>query len=244
MYNQEDVSLVMVNWNQPLLMELSLKSYVKAQYKGRPLKLILVDNGSDQSSIQWLWDNGVPFVRFSENKGHEQALNEIFEAIMTPVILIADTDTEFLEDFHALYLPHLDSKCKLVGEYITRDQLNAPVKPRCGAWLFLTDIAALKAKGLKAFRTKSDWSYDVLSEYTEAVLNNGFTIHHMPRLNDDIDRDIEGMRYQGAIHYGKLSWSIPDHMDREHEINTRMNYIINQRLPFYKDIDLRGKFTL
>jgi hypothetical protein len=243
MYNQEDVTLVMVNWNNRPCMELALKSYVKYHYKDKLLKLDLTDNGSRDDSVLYLAGEGVPFYSLSGNAGHEQVINMVFNSIPTKCALICDTDVEFLENVIEKYLPFIDDKCKLVGEYITGDQLNAPVKPRVGAWFMLTDIHALIKAGVKNFRESSDWSYDVGSQYTENVLKNGFTIHHIPRLNADIDRDIVGMQYQGFNHFGKLSWSIQDHMDREHEIKTRMAYVINERLPLYADIDLNKKFV-
>lgn len=244
MYNQEDVTLVTVNFNNRMAMQLMLQSYVKYHYKGQLLKAIVVDNGSKDDSYEWLKHIDIPFTAKLENWGHEQALNSIFDSIETKYALICDTDCEFLTNVVEKYLPIMDEKCKLVGEYISKDQLNAPVKPRVGAWFYFVDIGALKEKGMKTFRSKSDWSYDVLSECTEFVLENGFTIHHVPRLNADIDKDIIGMEYEWGNHYGKLSWDVSKHMDREHEIKTRMDYIITQRLPLYKDVDLRGKFTL
>ena len=119
-----------------------------------------------------------------------------------------------------------------------------PVKPRVGAWFMLTDAQALKEKGVSVFRDKNpDWSYDVGSQYTENVLKHGFTIHHTQRYNNDIDRDVVGMNYGSHWHYGKLSWNLENHRDREWEVNMRMSYIVDQRLPLYADIDLRNKFV-
>jgi hypothetical protein len=241
MYTQEDVTLVMVNWNNRPCMELALKSYVKHHYRGSLLMLDLTDNGSQDDSMIFLATSGVPFYRLNFNGGHEAVLNMVFNSIRTKCALICDTDIEFLENIYDKYLPFINDKCKLVGEYITRDQLNGPVKPRVGAWFMLTDIDALKKAGVEKFRDKSDWSYDVGSQYTENVLQNGFTIHHIPRINADIDRDIIGMVYDGFVHYGKCSWDPQKHPDREGEIKMRMEYIINERLPLYSDIDLNKK---
>lgn len=242
MYNQDDVTLVSVAWNNKAVLELMLKSYVKHHYKGVPLKLGLIDNWSTDGTKEWLRENEVPFIDFNINAGHENALNCLYGMIQTKCCLIADTDLEFLENVYDLYLGFINDKCKLIGEYITRDRLNESVKPRIGAWFCMTDLQAMKDLGLKTFRDKNDWSYDVLSQYTESVLNVGYEIHHIPRLNADIDRDTIGMQYHGFNHFGKLSWNLENHRDREWEVKMRMSYIVDQRLPLYNDIDLKGKF--
>lgn len=240
---QKDVTLVVVCWNQRKVLELMLKSYVLHHYEGEPLKLILVDNHSTDDTWEWLKENQIPCYHMGENIGHENALNYIFDDIETKNCLIVDTDVEFLENVYERYSRFLVGSCKIVGDFITGDHFHFnKIKPRVGAWFLFTDIGAMKELGLKTFRDKTDWSYDVLSQYTEFVLENGFTIHHTLRLNKNIDGDIKGMDYGSHIHYGKLSWDIPKHKDREGEINMRMEYIIKQRLPLYKDVDLKGKF--
>lgn len=242
MYNQEDVTLVVVNFSQRPAMELMLKTYVIHHYHGEKLKLILVDNASTDDSFEWLQENKIPFFPMGQNLGHEQSLNFIFDEIKTKYCLIADTDVEFLSNVYDKYLPFLNDTCKIAGDYIMGDQLNAPVKPRVGAWFLLTDIAAAKDKGLKTFRDKDDWSYDVLSQYTEFVLENGFTIHHITRLNKDIDHEIISMKYDGFDHIGKVSWDVETkHRDREYEVTRRRAYILH-RLEIYENIDLKNKF--
>lgn len=239
----EDVSLLMVNWNNRKVMELALKSFIKTHYKDEPLKLLLADNGSTDDSKEWLHENEIPFYDFKMNLGHENALNCLYSELKTRYALIADTDLEFVENVYDKYLPLMDDKCKLIGDYITGDQLGSPVKPRVGAWFMMTDALCMKGEGVTVFRRNNDdWSYDVGSEYTENVLKKGFTIHHTPRLNNDIDRDVVGMNYGSHHHFGKLSWNLANHMDREWEVKMRMSYVVDQRLPLYNDIDLKNKF--
>jgi glycosyltransferase involved in cell wall biosynthesis len=240
----QDITLVSVNWNNKVVMELMLKSFVKHHYKGEPLKLLLVDNGSNDGSREWLtWGSDFVFIDFKDNHGHEQALNLIYDLINTKYALICDTDVEFLENVYDKYLPFLNDKCKVAGELITGDQLNAPVKPRIGAWFFMFDIEAMKGKGVNTFRDTTDWSYDVGSWMTEKIFENGFTHHQIDRKKGNIDTDVLGMDYGSHIHFGKLSWNVANHMDREWEINMRMDYI-RERLKDYDDIDLKGKFIV
>jgi len=239
----QDITLVSVNWNNKTVMELMLKSFVKHHYKGEPLKLILVDNGSDDGSKEWLKENKIPFFDFIINHGHEQSVNVIYSCIETKYALLCDTDVEFLENVYDKYLPFLNDKCKVAGELITDDQLNAPIKPRIGAWFFMFDIEAMKEKGVNIFRAECGWDYDVGSWMTEKIFENGFTHHQIDRKKGNIDKDVLGMDYGSHIHFGKLSWNVANHMDREWEINMRMDYI-RERLKDYDDIDLKGKFIV
>jgi glycosyltransferase involved in cell wall biosynthesis len=243
MYNQEDVSLVMVNWNGLKVMELALKSYVKHHYADKPLRLGLIDNGSSDGSKEWLKNNEIPFLDFPVNVGHENAINCLYKEVRTPVMLLVDTDVEFIENVYDKYLRFLDDKCKLIGDFITGDQLNEVIKPRCGAWFMLTDVHAMKGKGVNTWRTKEDWSYDVGSEYTENVLINGFAIKHTPRYEGNIDRDVVGMNYGSHHHLGKMSWNLTNHRDREWEVGMRMDYVKKERLPLYENVDLKNKFV-
>ncbi|MBK7883544.1 MAG: glycosyltransferase [Chitinophagaceae bacterium] len=239
----QDITLVSVSWNNKTVMELMLKSFVKHHYKGEPLKLLLVDNGSDDGSKEWLKENKIPFYDFIINHGHEQSVNIVYTNIETKYVLLCDTDVEFLENVYDKYLPLLNEKCKVAGELITGDQLNAPVKPRIGAWFFMFDIEAMKEKGVHTFRDTTDWSYDVGSWMTEKIFEHGFTHHQIDRKKGNIDKDVLGMDYGSHIHFGKLSWNVANHMDREWEINMRMDYI-RERLKDYDDIDLKGKFIV
>ena len=242
MYTQDDVSLIMVNWNGKAVMELALKSYVKQHYKGVPLKLGLIDNLSTDGSKEWLRENEVPFIDFNVNVGHENALNCMYGMIQTKCCLIADTDVEFIENVYDKYLGLIDDRYKIVGDYITGDKLNDAVKPRIGAWFCLTDLHTMKGTGLKTFRDKTDWSYDVMSQYTESVLNAGYLVYHTPRYPGNIDSDAVGMNYGSHYHYGKMSWNLVNHRDREWEVGMRMKYITEERLPLYQDVDLKNKF--
>jgi len=239
----KDITIVIVNWQQQKALELCLKSYVKHHYSGEALKIILADNHSSDGSFKWILEQGIPFISFSENIGHEQAINAIYPSIKTKYCLICDTDIEFLGNIFETLVPLLNDEIKLVGDYITGDQLNAPVKPRVGAWFYLFDIEAMKGHGVDSFRDSGDWSYDVGSWMTEKILSHGYKIHHIPRLNQDIDHELISMQYPTHNHIGKVSWDIQQHMDRESEVLRRRRYI-EEKLSEYSNINLKDKFVL
>jgi glycosyltransferase involved in cell wall biosynthesis len=207
------------------------------------LNFILVDNGSTDGSKVWLTQNKIPFISLTENIGHEQAINHIYPLIRTKYALICDTDIEFFANIVDTYIPLLNSEVKLIGDYITGDQLDSPVKPRVGAWFYLFDIEAMRLRGWNVFRDSNDWSYDVGSFMTEKILEAGFKIHHIQRLNQDIDHELISMRYTTHNHIGKVSWDIEKHSDRHDEVVRRRKYI-EEKLIEYSDIDLQNKFTL
>lgn len=235
----KDITLISVNWNNVPCMDLMLRSY--ARHHPGLNRLIMVDNASTDGSLEFLKHNKIPYIRFGENIGHEQALNVIFPLIKTKYALIVDTDIEFVANVHG-YLDLLNDKVLAVGDLITGDQLHSPVKPRIGAWFFMFDVEAIRAQGITKFRDSDDWSYDVGSWMTEQILKYGF-IHELRRHPGDIDRDIVGMRYDKFNHLGKMSWNLENHSDRFDEVTMRKKYVI-ERLGDYQPVDLNNRFYL
>lgn len=237
----KDLTLISINWNQQKATELMLKSYIKNHYKQELLNLILVDNGSNDNSKQWLIENQIPFISLPKNIGHEQAINYIYPMIKTKYALIVDTDILFLKNVYDEYIPKFNDKVKLIGEYIT--QHTPPLVPRIAAWFFFYDIAAVRASGINVFRDADNWIYDVASWQTEKILEKGFEFYDIKRLTPIENENTEaiGMIYDTHIHFGKTSWDIKNHADRVEEVNKRRN-IISEKLNEYSDIDLKNKF--
>lgn len=235
------ITLCSVNWNQRRVMELMLKSYVRHHWKGEPLELMLIENGSNDDSKQWLTENGVPFIDLPINIGHEAAVNAVFQKINTPYCLLVDTDIQFMDNVSS-FLSRLDDQTIIAGDLITGDVLGSPVKPRIGAWFMFFEIAKIrKVWGLTKFRDTTDWSYDTGSWITEQIFNRGYKHLQIPRKPGDIDRDVIGMDYGWYRHLGKMSWALSHHKDRVEEVAMRKRYV-EEVLPQYNDIDLRGKF--
>lgn len=236
----KNVTLVSINWNQQKVMELMLKSFIKFHYNGEKLNLILVDNGSTDNSKQWLIENEIPFVSLPQNIGHEQAIDYIYPMIKTKYALIVDTDILFLKNVYNEYLPLFNDEVKLIGEYLIS---NNELVSRVGAWFFFYDIESMRKSGVNVFRDAENWIYDVASWQTEKVIQNGFKIHDVKRKNEigNQDVDIYGMVYDTHIHFGKTSWDLSHHGDRQREVAERRNFI-NDKVNEYSDIDLKNKF--
>lgn len=232
---------VSFNTKEPL--ELTLKSYVKHHYEGKPLKLALWDNHSVDGTDAWLRDNEIPVNVHShyENIGHEAALEIMYPLIETKYVLLSDSDVLYLQNCNH-YFDLLKDGVVAAGDLIRGDNLGSPVKPRLGAWSIWFDIEACREAGITWFRRSTNWSYDVASEFYENIWTRNLGVHIIPRLPGHLDYDIEGMKYGTHSHYGKLSWSLEKHSDRKDEIERR-RVAITERLKEFEDIDLRGKFV-
>lgn len=218
-----------------------LKSYVKHHYKGVPLNLMLIDNGSDDDSYLHFVENGLPVFRFGVNHGHEQSLNIMYNEIHTEYVALCDTDVIYTANTHEAYLPQLTGNVVAAGEYITGDRLHDAVRPRLSPWFMMFNIHKMKEAGVNKFRDSEDWSYDVASWYTEKMQEKGFSFINIPRAGGHIDYDLLGMVYPTHIHLGKLSWNLENHPDRYDEVMRRRAYV-REKLEEFKDVNLNGKF--
>jgi hypothetical protein len=240
------ITLVTVNWNQQPSLELLLKSYVKHHYTGKPLKLMLVENGSTDDSKWWLTENEIPFIDCHSNLGHENALNYVYNDIKTMYCLLNDTDIEYHDNVYS-YINAMNEVCISAGEMIDNNYIGKDkVRDRISPWFWLHRIDLMQAAGVKYFRDPlvEDWSYDVGSYYWEQMKNLGYTNYNIPRKHWNQDSEIVSMPYEKFDHIGKISWDIKHkHQDRYSEVMQRRSYI-KKRLELYKGIDLKGKFIL
>lgn len=237
---RDDITVLVVNWNQRQVTELMLRSYAK-HHEGIN-NLLLVDNYSTDDSREFFSKNGIPYIGLHDNIGHEQAINFVWPLIKTKYVLISDSDVQYIGNVHT-YLDHLDAKTIAAGDLITGDKLNDPIVPRIAAWFFMLDVEAVRAHGIHNFRDNTGWNYDVGSHMTERIFNLGFKHYQITRLPADQDRDIVGWQYPTHWHYGRLSWNLKNHADREGEVSMRMNHI-RQQLTYYQDIELQHRFRL
>lgn len=240
-YNQNDVTLIVVNWNQRPCIELLLKSYCQHHYIGSPLKLILFDNGSEDGSKEWMLENDIPFISSSVNIGHENALNKIYNQIKTRYALLVDSDVQF-KGYVFDYLDNLDNIVVSAGELIDKNYINGTkIKDRISPWFTLFNYERVKEAGITTFRANEDWTYDVGSEFYENIVRAGFQNFNIDRLPGDQDNDLISMKYEKFRHWGKVSWDVFEHLDRVTEIVKRREAILGE-LKVYSEIELKGKF--
>lgn len=236
------MTLMMVNWNARECVELALKTFwVHNTYI--PVHLMLWDNGSTDGSKEWLYEQGIPFFDCPTNIGHEQSVNVMYPAISTKHVLLIDSDVIFNDECLSHYSLKLSSQVIAAGDLIRGDQLNEPVKPRLGAWFVMFNIEECRKIGILKFRDTSDWSMDVGSHFYDRIWRANKDVHIIPRLPGHIDYDVRGMKYGRFDHLGKASWNIENHGDRRDEVAMRRAYV-REELKKYRDVDLKGKFTI
>jgi hypothetical protein len=242
MYNQKDITLLVVNWNQRPCIELLLKSYVQHHWIGNPLKLVLIDNGSDDGSIEWLKENDVPYYGLPNNIGHENAVNLAYTSyIKTKYVLLVDSDVQFKNYVHD-YIDNLDNIVISAGELIDKNFINEiKIKDRISPWFTLFNYERAREAGIDIFRTNQDWTYDVGSEFYERIIKAGFQNFNIERLPGNQDDDLVSMKYRKFRHWGKVSWDVFEHLDRVTEIVKR-RVAIMEELRVYSGVDLKNKF--
>lgn len=236
------VTLMMVNWNAKECMELALTTFY-IRHKWQPVHLMLWDNASTDGSKEWLYDKGIPFFDSKTNIGHEEAICVMYPAIQTKLVLLIDSDVIFNKECLNYYDRFLTDQVVAAGDLIRGDQLNAPVKPRLGAWMIYFDIEECRKIGILKFRDTTDWSMDVGSHFYDRIWRANKDVHIIPRLPGHIDYDQIGMKYDRFDHLGKCSWNLENHGDRKDEVERRRAYV-KEELKKYQDIDMKGKFTL
>lgn len=206
---------------------------------------MLYDNGSTDGSKEWLNTNKIPFFDGRNNIGHENALNVIYNDIKTIYCLLNDTDVEYHANVFG-YMDEMKGNCISVGEMIDKNFMNdIHIKDRISPWFWLFDIEAMRNRGMREFRDPKveDWTYDVGSFHTEKMFEFGFKNHNLVRHPGHQDDDLVSMKYDKFWHWGKVSWSLDNHVDRYSEV-MRRRVAIKDRLKLYSDIDLKGKFVL
>lgn len=233
-----NITVLSVNWNARPVMELMLRSLVK--HHGS-CKLMLVDNGSTDGSKEWLYEQQIPFLDFPTNIGHEAAINIVYPSITTKYVLLVDTDVIFYDNVFT-YLDQFNETIVAAGDLVKGDQLHEAVKPRLGAWFILFDIEACRKVGITKFRDTSDWSFDVGSHFYDRLWKANLQPLIIPRKSGNIDSDIIGMDFEKFGHFGKLSWNLENHRDRESEVNMRRKYV-ESRLNEFRDVTLKGVFV-
>lgn len=105
------ISVIIPNWNGSHLLKVSLPSIKRQSF--RDFEVIIVDNGSDDDSIQYIQKNFPQFgyIKLKKNLGFSGAVNKGIKKAMGKYLFLLNNDTE------------LDKKCL---EYLTGSILLHP----------------------------------------------------------------------------------------------------------------------
>lgn len=85
-------TIIIPNYNGLKFMEPCFAALEKQTV--RDFKILVVDNGSTDGSVEWLKENRIPTIFLSENTGFTGAVNTGIQAADTPYVLLLNNDTE------------------------------------------------------------------------------------------------------------------------------------------------------
>lgn len=91
------VTVIIPNYNGLQFMEPCLKALEGQNYK--EFDLLVVDNGSQDGSGEWLRERGIPTLFLGENTGFSGAVNAGIRAVSTPYVILLNNDTEPFPDY-------------------------------------------------------------------------------------------------------------------------------------------------
>ena len=89
-------TIIIPNYNGLSFMEPCFES-LKEQIVG-DFKVLVVDNGSTDGSVEWLKEHRVPSIFLKENTGFSGAVNTGIRAADTPYVLLLNNDTRVEPD--------------------------------------------------------------------------------------------------------------------------------------------------
>ena len=93
MYKQEDIAIVILNWNGVDLLKQFLPSVVEHSGKA---KVIVIDNDSSDSSVDFLSQNypSIKLVQNTSNGGYAKGYNDGLKDISEPILILLNSDVE------------------------------------------------------------------------------------------------------------------------------------------------------
>ena len=91
------VTVIIPNYNGLHFMEPCFAALEKQSY--RDFDLLVVDNGSEDGSGEWLREHGIPTLFLGENTGFSGAVNAGIRAAKTPYVILLNNDTEPFPDY-------------------------------------------------------------------------------------------------------------------------------------------------
>jgi GT2 family glycosyltransferase len=105
------VDVVMLTWNKAELTRRAIESY--RRYVRHPIRLICVDNGSTDDTLQYLRSAADLLISNSDNVGAIRGRNEGWVATTAPYVLFSDNDIEFECDIVAPLVAAMDREPRL-----------------------------------------------------------------------------------------------------------------------------------
>jgi GT2 family glycosyltransferase len=91
----EEIPIIVVNYNGIELLKKYLDSVLQTQY---PSKVVVVDNGSRDGSVEYLKKKGVKVIQLDKNYGPAYARNVAIKKFKTKFMALLDNDVMVPKD--------------------------------------------------------------------------------------------------------------------------------------------------
>lgn len=95
--SEKKVTVIIPNYNGLRFMEPCFAALEKQTFDG--FEILVVDNGSQDGSVEWLKNHGIPTIFLETNTGFSGAVNVGIGAARTPYVLLLNNDTEAEPEF-------------------------------------------------------------------------------------------------------------------------------------------------
>lgn len=105
------VTVIIPNYNGLKFMEPCFAALKRQDC--REFEILAVDNGSEDGSVQWLKEHGIPTIFLQENTGFPGAVNVGIRASSTPYVLLLNNDTEVTPSFIRVLVEAIERSPKI-----------------------------------------------------------------------------------------------------------------------------------
>lgn len=220
------VDIIIVNLNGKHYLERCLPSIIKHS-KRVSYQLVVVDNGSKDSSIEWLHENfpSAYIIQNSKNIGFSAACNQGIMCSDGKYILLLNNDTEFLNDVISFLVEFMKAKknAGLLGPLIVFPDgtAQASIKHFPPIWKFILQqlgISLLISKSKKLYYPYGPFRLSDYKDTREVEWLSGACLmfcrslfQEIGRLDEKMPFGVEDMDYaQRAINKGFKNYFIPE----------------------------------
>ena len=244
-----DITLISCSYNTPQITLTMLKSFRKLHPELESLDIILMENSTNEETVELLKENNVPFVRnigFTHNQGMEVA----FDMCKTKYAIVVDTDIVFRKNITDLYNLVKENNWNLVGTECG-DRGGLKLFPRIHPWFMIVDVEYVKANKIvfcdmvkmeqnnSSHLTSSTFVnyipehrvYDIGSTFYEDLKNVGADIKHYPECESYYE------------HYEGSSWHRDCPIKELAEVGQKTWNRYQKEIELVKDVNIDGFFV-
>lgn len=237
-----DFTLVTCSYNTPEVTLTMLKSFVTVYSVEKNFPIILMENSTNEQTVELLVESGVPFIRNVGAK-HERTMDIALKKCKTKYALVVDTDVLFNRPNDSYFQEN-----SLVGE-VCGDRGGLKLFPRVHPWYMLVDMEFANRNDVSFYDEKrlgivdcsvcgdvdrSGRIYDVGASFYEDYAKIGKVV--------DTKNDKNFM--DSFHHYEGMSWrgSCDDIELQKMNSKNYEKFAIDSLK--YKDVSLVGKFAM